>query len=170
MYKIIVPRALLVIIFLSWQIPLVKAADESTGMASSTIEIPDRAAVERRVREYFVDVPVMIDIARCESSFRQFSDSGSVFHGGSGGGMVGVFQLYGSVHAAAAIALGLDINTLEGNIAYARHLYESSGVTPWHACVPAEAEVTTQIRLRIELMKRVISLLQQLLALMTGAT
>lgn len=86
---------------------------------------------EAQVRESFADIPIMIEIARCESKFTQFSESGAVLHGGMGGKMVGVFQVYGDVHAPFAQSLGMNIETLEGNLAYAKYLYEREGTTPW---------------------------------------
>jgi len=165
MYKITFLSTLLVVGFLSCQISLVEAATTSGASSTSDISLSvhDRAAVESRVREYFSDIPVMIEIARCESTFRQFTDSGSVLK--TAAGMVGVFQLYGEVHETAATALGFDIDTLEGNIGYAKHLYQNSGTTPWRSCVPATTQIDSQTKLRIELMKQLIFLLQQLLAL-----
>ena len=89
------------------------------------------ASVEQQVRDYFSATPILIEIARCESKFRQFSDSGNVLHGGMGGKMVGIFQIYGEIHASYALARGMDIETIEGNMAYAKHLYEREGTQPW---------------------------------------
>jgi hypothetical protein len=137
----------------------------ATSTATST-QVQTPAVVEKRVREYFVDIPVMIEIARCESKFRQFTDAGSVFRGGAGAGMIGVFQFYEKYHTAASAALGLDLAALEGNIRYARHLYEQSGTTPWASCVPAvSAGMNATAQLRIELMTKLIGLLQELLKL-----
>lgn len=151
----------------------------TTSTSSSTLTLPDRVAVEKRVREYFADTPVMIDIAKCESSFRQFADSGAVFKGGNAGGMIGIFQFFDAIHSVPALVLGFDINTVEGNIGYAKELYKSSGSSPWSSCVP-KVMITTptptsvptnttvldaQTELRIKLMMRLIELLQQLLAL-----
>lgn len=160
--------ALIIVVLISHPGVPAEAAATSTPLVENTstsTNVHNRAAVESRVREYFTDVPVMIEIARCESNFRQFTDGGSVLGGGSGGGMVGVFQLYGDVHDNAATNLGFDINTLEGNIGYARHLYESSGTDPWLSCVPTVAETNIQLLHRIDLLKQLLSLLQQLLAL-----
>ena len=126
--------------------------------------VHDQAAVEKRVREYFADAPAMIQIARCESGFRQYTDSGKPFRGGAGGGMVGVFQLYEKLHTAGAHALGFDITTLEGNLGYTRHMYTQEGTTPWASCEPTPA-LYDNSALRIELMTKLIELLQQLLAL-----
>lgn len=91
--------------------------------------------VESRVRAYFSDAPIMIPVARCESEFRQFGISGAL-HGGVGGAMIGVFQVHSDVHADFALAQGMDIYTLEGNLAYARYLYEREGTRPWLSSFP----------------------------------
>ncbi len=106
----------------------------------------------------------MVQIARCESNFRQYTDSGKPFRGGANGGMVGVFQLYEKVHTAGAHALGFDITTLEGNIGYARHIYEQEGTTPWASCEPTPV-LYDNSALRIELLTKLVELLQQLLVL-----
>lgn len=145
------------------------------------------AEVEAEVRDVFADTPVMIDVARCESKFRQFTDAGNVLRGGYGGQMIGVFQFYESVHGDAAADLGHDLSTLEGNIAYAQHLYDTSGTTPWEssqACwetstatatiiaadesstASATAPMTeTEMREKIALLQQLVSLLQTLLDL-----
>lgn len=136
-----------------------------------------QAEVEARTREYFKDTPVMIEIARCESKFRQFTDSGNVLRGGSAGGMVGVFQFFESIHTTPAKALGFDITTLEGNLGYAKHVYNTEGTTPWNsakACwnIPTTATPTPAIKAskadlqkQIDLLLQLISLLKQLQSL-----
>lgn len=108
-------------------------------------------ADEARVREYFADVPEMIDIARCESGFRQYSDSGNVLRGGASAKMIGVFQLHSDYHLIAGQALGLDITTLDGNLAYARHLYEREGLTPWRPCLGAVTTSSAAVTPTVEL-------------------
>jgi hypothetical protein len=84
---------------------------------------------EAEVRAFFKETPVMIEIARCESKFRQFTDAGNPLRSA---GMIGVFQFYESIHAPGAKALGFDLATLEGNLGYAKHVYETEGTTPWN--------------------------------------
>lgn len=91
--------------------------------------------VESRVRAYFTDAPIMIPIAECESEFRQFGVSGALL-GGAGGAMIGVFQVHSDVHADFALSKGMDIYTLDGNLAYARYLYEREGTRPWLSSFP----------------------------------
>lgn len=93
----------------------------------------DKTAVIEAVQKEFEDVPAMVEIARCESKFRQFTDSGNVFYGGYGNQMIGIFQFYESVHSGTASRLGHDLGTIEGNIAYARYLYEMEGLSPWNS-------------------------------------
>lgn len=97
-------------------------------------------ADEQTVRSYFADVPAMIDIARCESDFRQHAHSGDVLRGGASGKMIGVFQLHGDYHLSPAQSMGMDITTLDGNLAYARHLYSQEGLTPWKPCLGSVKE------------------------------
>ncbi len=115
---------------------------------SSTSTVHNAAMVEAEVRKVFADSPAMVEIARCESKFRQFTDSGNPLRGGAGGQMIGVFQFFESVHNTAARSLGFDLSTLEGNLGYARHVYETQGTTPWNSArscweIPAAAAITT---------------------------
>jgi hypothetical protein len=96
--------------------------------------VPAAQSVEQYVREYFKDAPVMAEIARCESRFRQYDSAGRVLRNEQGSSAMGVFQIMASIHAASAKKnLGFDIYTLEGNAAYARYLYERSGTRDWNA-------------------------------------
>lgn len=90
-------------------------------------------SVEQTVRAYFADIPVLIEIARCESGFRQFGGDGAILRGGQEGGMIGVFQFYEAVHGNMSRSLGYDLHTLEGNLAYAKHLYDALGTAPWNS-------------------------------------
>jgi hypothetical protein len=94
--------------------------------------------VETQVKNYFQDAPVMVQIAKCESGFRQFDKSLMPLRGGQSKTMIGVFQINEAVHAETAKKMGMDIYSLEGNLAYARHLYNRSGTGPWAPCVPDE--------------------------------
>ena len=95
--------------------------------------MPEVQTVEEYVQEYFADIPVMTAIAKCESQFRHFSKSGNVLQNSSGSSAIGVFQIMSSIHDPVAEKLGLDLNTLQGNVAYARYLYGKQGTKPWEA-------------------------------------
>ena len=111
----------------------------ATSKTTVSTEFFTPAQSEAKVREYFKDIPVMIEIARCESKFRQFTDSGTVLRGGGSGGMIGVFQFFESIHSTPAKILGFDLATLDGNLAYAKHVYTTEGTVPWN---PATLEFT----------------------------
>lgn len=98
----------------------------------ATINTAHAESVERVVRNYFQDVPVMVTIAGCESTFRQYDENGEVLKNPSSSAR-GVFQIMSSLHRNEALRLGFDIYTLEGNILYARHLYRTQGTRPWNA-------------------------------------
>ena len=98
--------------------------------ATSTQAVAQKESVEERIRREFADTPVLIDIARCESTFRQFRKDGSVLHGGYKNHMIGIFQvLY--THDIEADSLGFNIYTIEGNIGYSKWLYKHLGTQPW---------------------------------------
>lgn len=146
-------------------------ATTSAIVSTSTPNKQSPAEIEKRVREYFGDIPVMVEIARCESKFRQFTDAGNVLRGGSAGGMIGIFQFFESIHEPAALKLGLDLNTVAGNLGYARHLYTQSGTTPWVSCLPDVIPLASTVmsnenkQLQIKLLTKVVELLKELLKL-----
>lgn len=88
--------------------------------------------VQEVVEEYFADKPIMVDIARCESTFRQFDRNGEVLKNPKSSA-IGVFQIMSSLHKDTALKLGHDITTLEGQLGYADYLYEKEGARPWFA-------------------------------------
>jgi hypothetical protein len=99
--------------------------------------------VEAKVREYFADIPVMIKIAECESTFRHFQPDGSLTvstakdeNGRRNSSASGVFQiLYKGHFESWAVSNETNITTLEGNMRFARRLYEESGTAPWAECL-----------------------------------
>jgi hypothetical protein len=144
---------------------------QAATRTSTSTEAVTQAESEKRVREYFKDIPIMIEIARCESNFRQFTDAGNVLLGGDSGGMIGVFQFFGSIHAIPAKALGFDIATLEGNLGYAKHLYKEQNTVPWNQAkdcwdiTPAKKVAKNvdkeKLRQQITLLIKIITLLQK---------
>ncbi len=97
----------------------------------SSKEIENVMGTESYVRRYFSDIPVMIEIAKCESHFRQLDSNGEIHRGIANNGDVGVMQINEFYHLGEAKAKSYDIYTLEGNTAYARELYEEEGTSPW---------------------------------------
>lgn len=74
--------------------------------------------------------PILIDIAHCESGWRQFNEDGSVLESSTTD--YGYFQINSS-HIKQASNLGYDIMTTDGNIAYALYLYKEHGTNDWSA-------------------------------------
>lgn len=92
---------------------------------------PRTLTTKEAVTEYFSDLPILIDVARCESRFNQFDKNGKVIRGEVNRSDVGVMQINEKYHLKESKKLGYDIYTLEGNMAYARYLYEKEGARPW---------------------------------------
>ena len=91
---------------------------------------------ESIVRSYFRDIPVMIQVARCESTFRQTLADGSVLRGKADSDDTGVMQINLRYHGVKAASLNLNLNDIYHNMAYARYLYETQGTQPWSASSP----------------------------------
>lgn len=88
---------------------------------------------ESVVREYFSDIPVMAEIARCESGFRHSLSDGSVLTGRVDAADTGVMQINKRYHQAAAHAMDLNLDNIYDNMAYARYLYDTQGLRPWNS-------------------------------------
>ncbi len=74
--------------------------------------------------------PVLIDIVRCESGYRQYDADGTVLRSKTAD--YGLAQINAN-HRAESKALGYDIMTPEGNIGYALYLYQTQGTAPWRS-------------------------------------
>lgn len=90
---------------------------------------------EAIIAEFGEDSP-MVQVGKCESQYRQFNSNGEVLRGVVDSDDTGVFQINKRYHLADAKNLGYDIETIEGNIKYARHLYDREGLQPWKASRP----------------------------------
>lgn len=104
--------------------------EENTSIEARLAGITDTETI---VREYFKDIPVMIQVARCESQFRHTLADGSVLQGRVDSDDTGVMQINKRYHLKTAIELGLDLDDVYDNLAYARDLYERKGTQPWDA-------------------------------------
>jgi hypothetical protein len=94
------------------------------------------ADTETAVRSYFSDIPVMIQIARCESTFRHELGDGTVLRGRQDSADTGVMQINTRYHGETAQELGLDLTDLYDNMEYARDLYLRQGTQPWASSKP----------------------------------
>ena len=88
-------------------------------------------AVAQYVASEFRDAPIMLEVAYFESGLRQVNADGSLVRGIKHPPDVGVFQINEAVHGAKAKAMGIDLHTLEGNVKFARYLYDTEGLIPW---------------------------------------
>lgn len=105
------------------------------ALTTTTYANPN-AQVERVVRAYFRDLPVMVNIAKCESGFEHFDPSGPNglnTNPDPRSSASGVFQILLKTHGPKAHRLGLDITTVAGQLGYARHLYKRGGTSDWKA-------------------------------------
>lgn len=116
-------------------------AQVTAAVASSTdgdnIENPafinDQKGMEAYLEKEYADTPVLVDIARCESNFRQFDKDGNIVRGKKDHDDVGVMQINEHYQGDTAKKLGLDLYTVDGNVMFAKHLYKEQGTAPWSA-------------------------------------
>jgi hypothetical protein len=116
--------------------PIVEAASATVLAAAPEPEItimPEKpiVTIEEYVKTYFRDTPVLAEIARCESQYRHYTTNGKLLRGRVVNEDVGVMQVNETYHLAASKKLGYDIHTLDGNLGYAKYLYDKQGVRPW---------------------------------------
>lgn len=96
-------------------------------IATSTLDV----SVKGVVSEYFDDIPELVGVAQCESHFRHFDKNGRVLRGYVNKSDIGVMQINEYYHGKKAEELGYDLYSIEGNMLYARYLYNREGLTPW---------------------------------------
>ena len=89
--------------------------------------------LEEYVRFYYYDMPILAEIARCESRFRHTGVDGRIIRGETTREDVGVMQINEFYHEERAENLGMNLHTLQGNLAYAKWLYGKEGGAPWFA-------------------------------------
>jgi hypothetical protein len=75
----------------------------------------------------------MVAIAQCESSLRQFEAPNHVLRGRQVESDVGIFQVNVEYHGSKAKEMGINLYTLDGNIQYAKYLYDRNGTKDWLA-------------------------------------
>lgn len=110
----------------------------ANSQTESSIVVPKKedgagTTIERTVRNYFKDDPVLADIAWCESRFRHYDADGNLHRGEVNNRDVGVMQINERFHLNQALKFGYDIYTLKGNMAYAKYLYDKEGTVPWNS-------------------------------------
>jgi hypothetical protein len=118
--------------------PVIVKVDHLQTKKTDTSSAPKRVVVrvEDKVREFFYDIPELVYVAKCESQFRQHTPDGQVLRGRVNSLDVGVMQINEYYHKEESKKRGFDIYTLNGNMAYAKWLYEKEGLTPWLSSSP----------------------------------
>lgn len=109
---------------------------EAVMATSSTLTIEDHndpIKLQAYLKKEFAGRSILVDIARCESNFHQFDKDGDLIRGMVDKNDVGIMQINERYHDETAKKLGINLHTLEGNVAYAIHLYDEQGVKPWSA-------------------------------------
>jgi hypothetical protein len=93
--------------------------------------------IAERAADNQVDSDLAVKIAFCESTLRQFTDSGNVVRGIHNPDDVGVFQINEHYHLEQSKKLGYDIYSTNGNIDYAMYLLKKDGAKRhWSASQP----------------------------------
>lgn len=103
---------------------------------ASTTEIrtlTDAKLIEEIVRKEYADKPILVEIARCESRFRQYDTNGTVIRGKVDPRDIGVMQINEYYNGDTAKKLGFDIYSIDGNLEFAAYLYAKRGTSPWQA-------------------------------------
>lgn len=101
------------------------------NITDESIKHYEEKTVEQTVNEYFKNTPILSKVAFCESRYRQFDANGEVLRGVVNTQDVGIMQINEFYHLDKSQELGLDIYTLEGNLAYAQYLFDTQGLSPW---------------------------------------
>jgi hypothetical protein len=109
-------------------------AATQTAVRTAAAVTTAHTTVEKEVRAYFKDAPILAEIAYCESEFEQVDPAtGQVKRGWQNPADIGVMQINVHYHGATAKAMGLDLDNLYDNMAFARYLYDREGTRPWNA-------------------------------------
>lgn len=108
----------------------------STEIISTSTTKTGNNSIESKVKLHFSDTPIMQKIAYCESRNRQFDNDGSVIRGVVNSKDVGIFQINEKYHLSDSQKMGINIHTVDGNMKYAKYLYEKQGTRPWNSSRP----------------------------------
>ena len=126
-------------------IALPPAPKAVTAEAAQVRTFTNSKEMEEYLREQYADNPILVDIARCESTFRHFGKNGSIIRGMVNGDDVGVMQINEYYHGETAKKMGIDLHTVEGNVAYAKYLYGKYGSQPWSASSACWSKASSEL-------------------------
>ena len=117
-------------------VQLINVQSDPEHTTSEIRTFTNTQAVQAYLHEQYFDTPILIEVARCESEFRQFDKSGRVIRGRAVQDDIGLMQINEYYHGLTAKNMGLDIYTTEGNVAFAKYLHSRYGLKPWSASKP----------------------------------
>ena len=141
-----------IMLFMSVANPLGMSAHFPLATSTEVVQVAEVQStpltIETYVRNYFADSPILAEVARCESTFRQFDSKGNPIRGLENASDVGVMQINEYYHAERAKKLGLDLYTLEGNMEYAKLLYKTQGTAPWSASKPCWGSHSAEVAMK----------------------
>ena len=109
----------------------VQTSTETKSATTTVLALQDFKTLEAYVRAYYKDTPELALVAKCESDFRQYDASGAILLGTVNKGDIGIMQINKYYNGDNAEKLGYDIYTIDGNLAYAKVLYDKFGMDPW---------------------------------------
>ncbi len=110
-----------------------KSERATTSQVISVRPLKNEKDIEAYMRKQYAGEPILVDIAWCESRFRQFSEDGTIIRGEKNKADIGIMQVNEKYHTEDAKRLGIDIYTAEGNITFGKYLYKKYGTKPWSA-------------------------------------
>lgn len=107
--------------------------EKGSAIQQNYLGFTESPTIEEYVRKHFENYPIMADVAECESRFRHFDKNGEIIRGKVNKSDIGVMQINEYYHKQTANKLDISLYTLEGNIEYAKYLFEKEGTAPWLA-------------------------------------
>jgi len=107
------------------------AVENSAAVPVAKQEMASSTTIENYTRAYYKDTPILAEIAKCESQFSQFDKDGNVVRGRKNKADVGIMQINEYYHLEDSKNVGIDIYTIDGNLAYGKRLYDIYGTSAW---------------------------------------
>ncbi|MDE2233646.1 MAG: transglycosylase SLT domain-containing protein [Patescibacteria group bacterium] len=111
----------------------VRTAAVEQATTTEQVRLTDQQDIENYVKRAYADHPILVEIAWCESRFKQFNDDGTVVRGKVNNQDVGVMQINEHFNGDEAKKLGYDIYDVKGNVAFGEYLYGRYGTDPWNS-------------------------------------
>lgn len=110
-----------------------EASDDSGDVYKQPLNPEQLEVINLIEQEFGENHELLTKVARCESHWYQHKPDGSLLYNWEGSSAVGVFQIMESIHREKALGLGYDVRTIEGNIGFAKYLFEKDGIGHWNA-------------------------------------